>query len=229
MSEKANAVGAAWIRVWDPFVRLCHWGLVAAYFIAYVTEDDLMGVHAWAGYVVGALVLLRIVWGFVGPRRARFSDFAYGPRAGLRYLFALLTFRAERHLGHSPAGAVMVYALIVGLLLAVASGLLAYGAQSKGPLAPLFAGTPTSVSGASIIAAPDFTLVPAARADGNNDDDKRRSKKRKRKNGFWKEVHEVFADLTLILVLLHIGGVALASLVHRENLTRSMITGRKRP
>ena len=217
MSEKTNAGGIARIRVWDIFVRLFHWSLVAAYFIAYFTEDDLMGVHVWAGYVVGGLIVLRILWGFVGPRHARFSDFAYGPRAALRYLLALVTFRAKRHIGHSPAGAVMVYALLAGLLLAVASGLLAYGAEGKGPLSTLFA-----EDGAPII-----TVIAGARANGKEDG--RKSDRRERKEEFWEEVHEVFANLTLILILLHIGGVALASLVHRENLPRAMITGRKRP
>jgi len=210
---------AARVRVWDPFVRVFHWSLVVAYFVAYFTEDDLMAVHVWAGYVVGALVLLRIVWGFVGTRHARFSDFAYGPRAALRYLVALLTFRAERHLGHSPAGALMVYALLVSLLLAVATGLLAYGAERKGPLAPLFAAD----------LAPIVLTVPDAGADENDDDGKKRSERRESEDEFWEEVHEVISNLTLILIFLHIGGVALASLVHRENLPRAMITGRKRP
>jgi len=218
-TQAAKPAAVTWIRVWDPFVRVFHWSLVVAYTVAYLTEDDLMTVHVWAGYVVGALVLLRIVWGFIGTRHARFSDFAYGPRAALRYLIALLTFRAKRHLGHSPAGALMVYALLVSLLLAVATGLLAYGAERKGPLAPLFAGN----------AAPIVLAIPAARADENDDDNNKRSGQRKREDEFWEEVHEVFANLTLLLIFLHIGGVALASLVHRENLPRAMITGRKRP
>jgi len=217
-TDKANTDGAAMVRVWDPFVRVFHWSLVVAYFVAFFTEDDLMTVHVWAGYVVGGLVLLRILWGFVGTKHARFSDFAYGPVAALRYLLALLTFRAERHIGHSPAGAAMVYALLVSLLLAVATGLLAYGAERKGPLAPLFAADAPAI----------VLMVPAARAD-DDDDKNERSERRKREDSFWEEVHEVFANLTLLLVLLHIGGVALASLVHRENLARSMITGRKRP
>jgi len=213
--------GTEQVRVWDLFVRVFHWTLVVAYAVAYLTEDDAILVHVWAGYVVGALIVLRILWGFVGTRHARFSDFAYGPRAALRYMFSLVTFRAERHLGHSPAGAAMVYALIASLLLAVATGLLVYGAENKGPLAPLFAGNAVPIVTASII-----TVIPAAYAaesDGNG-----QSKKRERRNKFWEDIHEVVANLTLFLVFIHIGGVALASLVHRENLPWAMFTGRKR-
>jgi cytochrome b len=216
-TDKADTAGAATVRVWDLFVRVFHWSLVVAYFVAFFTEDDLMTVHVWAGYVVGGLVLLRILWGFVGTKHARFRDFAYGPIAALRYFLALLTFRAERHIGHSPAGAAMVYALLVCLVLAVATGLLAYGAERKGPLAPLFAADAPAI----------VVMVPAARAD--DDDTNERSGRRRRDDGFWEEVHELFANLTLLLVILHIGGVVLASVVHRENLARAMITGRKRP
>jgi cytochrome b len=226
--QTATTAGPSWVRVWDPFVRVFHWTLVIAYFVAYFTEDDVMTVHVWAGYVVGALILLRIVWGFVGPRHARFSDFAYGPRAALRYLIALVTFRAERHLGHSPAGAAMVFALLASLLVTVATGLLTYGAERKGPLAPLFAADLPAIT--RMVPAIVPAIVPAAHAEDDDEKTGRsgRGERGKRGDRFWKEVHELFANLTLMLIFLHIGGVALASLVHRENLARAMITGRKR-
>ena len=68
------------IKVWDLFVRIGHWTIVAGFAIAYLSED-LPSLHVWAGSIVGAAVLIRIIWGFVGPRRARFSDFVHAPAA----------------------------------------------------------------------------------------------------------------------------------------------------
>jgi len=127
------------IYVWDPFVRLFHWTLVVAFTVAYLTEDDLLNVQFWAGCLVGGLVVVRVIWGFVGPEHARFSDFVYAPGDAVRYLRDLLLFRAKRHLGHSPGGGVMVLLLLVLLAATVVTGLVVYGGeQQAGPLAGMF-------------------------------------------------------------------------------------------
>jgi cytochrome b len=128
------------VYVWDPFVRLFHWTLVVAFTVAYVlTDEDVLKIHVWSGYVVGALVVARVIWGFVGPEHARFTDFVYAPGASLRYVRDLILFKAERHLGHSPGGGTMVVTLLVFLAATVITGLVVYGGdQQAGPLAGMF-------------------------------------------------------------------------------------------
>lgn len=211
------------IKVWDPFIRIAHWVLVAAFAIAYATEDDFLTLHVWAGYVVGGVVALRFLWGLIGPRHARFSDFVYGPRQVLDYLSELFRFRGRRYLGHSPAGGAMVLALILSLAATVGTGLALYAVrESKGPFAGYLGKTTAPVTG-TLLERGDA----APRIETKSEDRDARRKKPK-KGKVWKEFHEFFANLTLVLAIFHIAGVLLASFVHRENLIRAMITGLKR-
>jgi cytochrome b len=130
---------ASEVYVWDPFVRIFHWALVVAFTVAYLIEEDPLIVHVWAGYVVGVLVLARIVWGFVGSPHARFADFIYAPATALGYVLDLLRFRGTRYLGHSPGGGYMVILLLIFLAATVTTGLMVYGGdQQAGPLAGMF-------------------------------------------------------------------------------------------
>ncbi len=117
------------VRVWDPFVRLFHWTLVALFAAAYLTGDELELAHEVLGYAIVALLVLRIIWGVVGTRHARFKDFVFNPQAVLGYARDAITFRAKRYLGHNPLGGVMVLLMIAGLFVAAGSGwLLTIGA-----------------------------------------------------------------------------------------------------
>ncbi len=92
--------------------------------IAYVTGDEIEKVHIAAGYAIAGLLALRIVWGFVGPRHARFTDFVRSPREALSYMRDALLLRARRYIGHNPAGGLMVIALIVMLAGTCVTGYL---------------------------------------------------------------------------------------------------------
>lgn len=101
------------VRVWDRFVRVFHWSLVACFFGAYFTTVGFAGAHEVFGYAALALVVARSCWGFAGRGHARFDAFVPGPRRLVRYLAAMLRGREPRHLGHNPAAAVMIVFLIV--------------------------------------------------------------------------------------------------------------------
>jgi cytochrome b len=131
------------VKVWDPLVRIFHWTLVAAFAVAYFTDDeDLLFPHVWAGYVVIGLLLFRLIWGFAGTTHARFSDFLYAPAAVMSYLRHTYQGKAKRYLGHNPAGGWMVLLLLLMLALISITGLFLYGADGHGgPMAGVMAGT----------------------------------------------------------------------------------------
>lgn len=197
------------VKVWDPLVRLFHWSLVIAFATAYLTGDEESAVHDWAGYVVLGLVAFRILWGFVGTRHARFADFVYGPRTVLGYARDFVTGRARRYLGHNPLGGVMILALLASLTATGVTGWQLEQAEKAEHAAAT--NTPTLTA-----------LLPIATAHADDDNDEGGTG-----DDALEELHEFFAHLTLLLVVLHVAGVIAGSLLHRENLVRAMFTGRK--
>ncbi|MGZ5586815.1 MAG: cytochrome b/b6 domain-containing protein, partial [Methylobacter sp.] len=126
------------VKVWDLPLRIFHWLLVAGFFIAYLTEDDLLTVHVWAGYLVAGLLVFRLIWGFIGNDYARFSNFLCSPAKSIAYLKDLTALKTQRYIGHNPAGAAMIMLLLLSLLATVITGFAVYGAdQAAGPLAAI--------------------------------------------------------------------------------------------
>lgn len=116
------------LYIWSVYVRVSHWLLVAAFAVAWQTGGSLWqaDTHAMAGYAAGMLMLGRIVWGTVARGYCSFSRFPFRPRAGLRYLVALLGGHARRFIGHNPAGSLAIYGMLGLGLLTVATGLLVF-------------------------------------------------------------------------------------------------------
>ena len=109
------------IHVWDRFVRAFHWTLVSCILFNYFVMDDGETLHRWLGYTASALVCARIVWGFVGSRYARFSDFFPTPGKIKRHLQHLRAGTHDEHPGHNPVAAVMIFVLMSGLITPIAS------------------------------------------------------------------------------------------------------------
>ncbi len=178
------------IRVWDLPVRVFHWGLVASYVLAWVTKGSrYLDIHVFAGYMMAGLIGFRIVWGVVGSRHARFRDFWFGWRQTKDHLLALVRRAPHRYPGHNPAGAVVIYGLLVLSAGLTMTGLMTLGGEEQhGPLAGLL----------------DFPQGEKAH-----------------------DIHELLAWVTLGVVAIHLAGVVVESLLLRENLIVSMITGFK--
>ena len=122
MTEAGGASPPATVKVWDPLVRVFHWAVSALFGLAFVTGDEVEGLHIAAGYAILALVALRILWGFVGTRYARFTSFVRHPRVVLAHLRDAALLRAPRHLGHNPAGGAMVITLLALLTVTGITG-----------------------------------------------------------------------------------------------------------
>ena len=187
-------IGNDKIRVWDPLIRIFHWTLVAAFTIAFFTDDEEMLLpHVWAGYVVVGLLIFRLLWGFVGSAHARFSDFVFAPSRMVSYLWDTFQGDAKRYLGHNPAGGWMIILLLVMLTLLSITGLVLYAVDNHaGPLAGLLAGAGRDVE------------------------------------DVFEGLHEFFANFTIFLVIIHVAGVVVESILHKENLAWAMVSGFKR-
>ncbi|WP_046864005.1 cytochrome b/b6 domain-containing protein [Microvirga massiliensis] len=193
-------MAATEIRVWDPFIRIAHWLIAAGVLLNWFTDEPLW-LHTWVGYLIAGLVIARVLWGFTGPEHARFVSFLRGPRSVFDYLAGLVRFSSRRYVGHSPAGGAMIVALLFMIAVTAGTGMANLAAdRGEGPLSGIIAKVERP------------PRVPSQR----------------RPPLLIKEVHETMANITLFLVVLHVGGVVLASLAHRENLVLAMVTGRKR-
>jgi cytochrome b len=178
-----DAVGATGrvrqaIMVWDMPVRVFHWLLVICFAGAWLSSESERWalIHYAFGYTACLLVLIRLVWGLIGTRYARFSQFLKSPRAVIGHFMAMLRGHPHHDVGHNPAGGLVMFALMLLMLLI---GLTGY------------------------LSVKEFL--------GN----------------FVSEAHEVFASLTLGLVIVHIIAAIGMSLIEKQNLVRSMVNGKK--
>jgi cytochrome b len=168
------------VLIWDLPTRLFHWllsgGFIAAAVIALALGEDspLFPYHAIIGLTIALMVCLRVIWGFVGTRYARFSSFIFGPAAVIQYMKGTLVGGGTRSIGHNPGSALAIFALLALVLAMAVTGIMM----------------------------------------GQGDESV-------------KEIHEVLAWVMVGFVVAHVLGVALHTIRHRENITLSMIHGKK--
>ena len=125
------------VRIWDLPTRLFHWCFVVCIVGAYVSVKLgglYMDWHVRFGLAALGLVIFRVVWGFIGPRHARFRSFIKGPGGVLAYLRATAAGTAKSA-GHNPLGALSVLAMLADLGVQAVLGLFANDdVMTQGPL-----------------------------------------------------------------------------------------------
>ncbi|MDA3921155.1 MAG: cytochrome b/b6 domain-containing protein [Salinisphaera sp.] len=118
--HKADISGPArgQVKVWDPIVRLFHWIVVTGVTLNYFVLEAGKTAHRYMGYIVFSALVVRLLWGFVGSRYARFSEFIVGPATVAGHVGRTLRLRSPRYIGHNPAGGAMIVVLMI-LLAAI--------------------------------------------------------------------------------------------------------------
>lgn len=164
--------------VWDLPVRVFHWSLVICFAGAWLTaESEVWKLwHISFGYSMAVLIAFRLIWGVVGTRYARFTQFIKSPLAVKDYFFSYLRGKPMHFIGHNPAGAYAILTILLSIVVTVATGYASY--EEIG--------------------------------------------------GDWLgEIHEGAASIVLGIVAIHVAAVLMMSLIHKENLIRAMLTGKK--
>ncbi|MBU3575864.1 cytochrome b/b6 domain-containing protein [Polynucleobacter sp. UK-Mo-2m-Kol15] len=167
------------IMVWDMPVRVFHWLLVICFAGAWLSSESeqLAMIHYAFGYTACLLILIRLVWGVIGTRYARFNQFLKSPKAVLGHFMSMLRGYPHHDVGHNPAGGLVMFALMLLILLI---GLTGYLSVKE------FLGS------------------------------------------FVSEAHEAISSIVLGLVIVHIIAAIGMSVIERQNLVRSMVTGKKK-
>ncbi len=199
--------------LWDPVIRVSHWviaGVVAAN--ALFTKGG-GALHVWLGWIGMAFLAIRLVWGVIGPWEARFAAFPPRPIDALSHLNRLVRRRGREFRSHNPAGAMMIYALWLSLGIVIATGLV----MTRGT-------TPWDVARQQeAVAAGDWSALVDDSADTTG------SAGAEAEGGHWVQaLHEIGANLLLVLAVLHLGGVLAESLVLQRNIVRPMLFGTRR-
>ncbi len=128
------------VRLWDPLLRGFHWLLAIFVIAAWLLGNygpTSMKLHFLCGFAVAFLLVFRLIWGFIGPAPARFTNFLRGPSAIGGYASNLFLRKPSYWPGHNPLGALSVIAMLAALAAQVLSGAMSESENfiDAGPLA----------------------------------------------------------------------------------------------
>lgn len=183
------------IRRWDPIVKMTHWGIVAVVICNALLVGKGSIAHVYVGYLLAALLALRLVWGLIGPAPARFLSFPPSPRRAIRHMGDIIAGRKEVHKSHNPLGALMVYAIWTCLGVIIATGVA-------------MSGPPPAV---------DYPVTASAIVSSDENEKEYRGEEEEERGEadseageseeVFEELHEAAVNLLYLLIMLHIAGV----------------------
>lgn len=195
---------------WDPIVKLTHWGIVAAVIGNALVTEEGTGWHIWIGYGLAALLALRLLWGLVGPREARFAAFPPSLARASNHLGEIRRGEVTRHASHNPLGALMVYAIWATLLVVIGTGVAMSGPPPADPWAERGEHGEQAGGGEA--------EEREEGGEGEGEEDK----------GPLGELHELAVNLLYVLIALHLMGVVFETRRSGPQIARSMLPGGKR-
>lgn len=118
--------------IWPLANRISHLFLIILFPVSYILGDfeELLSIHVAFGLTFGLILLFRFIWGFLGPKYSRFSDFNFSRKELKDYLFAVFV-KTKEYIGHNPASSYAIVLIILLSFLTILSGMLTYGIQEN--------------------------------------------------------------------------------------------------
>lgn len=202
-------------RKWDPVVRFTHWAIVAAMLLNALVTEEGSNPHVWVGYGLAAILALRLLWGLIGPREARFSAFPPSPARAIAHIRDIAGGRRTEHTSHNPLGALMVYAIWGALGVIIASGIAMAGIPDSNAAEP--AHRPAAAADVS----------RQEQQDAGEEREERDDEAEEGEEGPFGEVHEAAVNLLYVLILLHLAGVLFEARRSGRHIVMAMLPGRR--
>lgn len=197
-------------RRWDVVVRLTHWSIAAAILANALFTGEGSIAHVWIGYALAAILGLRLIWGLVGPKEARFTAFPPSPGRALAHVQDVIAGRRVVHASHNPLGALMVYAIWATLAAVIASGIAMAG--------------PPDLTNAGATTARVELAAPGL-GEQEADEQEASDEREGGEEGPLGDVHEAAVNLLYLLIVLHIAGVVFESRRSGRQIVMAMLPG----
>lgn len=215
------------VKKWDPVVRMTHWAIALAIVLNGIFTEEGSIIHVWVGYGAFAFLLLRLMWGVLGPFEARFSAFPPSLVRAKAHIKDIQSGQLRHYRSHNPLGSLMVYALWGCLAIVSITGIAMVGSpltyqpsEEADEHASLIQNNAVPALYPVDTAMPQYSLV-----DWDGDEE---GEHEGEGGELLEEMHEIAANLLFFLAALHIAGVIFETRRGERGLVRAIVTGKSK-